>query len=131
MTPERKELDFWDSIGEVPPFVEECGIDWEKTMDEYHELKKREDDVLFQTENEKYLKAIESITLEDVTRMEEEGKLPQKLLDVVKLDSDLHFRFIKIPTMTPSTGGYIFDDIVVQDLSEEKFEEMEAAVTAS
>ena len=27
MKPERKEIEFWLKIGEVPPFVKECGID--------------------------------------------------------------------------------------------------------
>ena len=32
------------------------------------------------------------------------------------------FKFIKLPHMTPSTGGYIFDDIRTYDKSEELYE---------
>lgn len=131
MTPERKEMDFWDSVHEVPPFVKECGIDWDRMMEEYHETKRKEQDELFQEENEKYLKAINSLTMEDIEKFEEEGKLPSKISDIVKLDSDLKFRFLKIPSMTPSTGGYIFSDLIIPDLSEEKYEIMEEAATVS
>ena len=55
MTPERKEIAFWDKINEVPPFVKECGIDWDKLLDEYKSEKLSEDDELFKIENQKYL----------------------------------------------------------------------------
>jgi hypothetical protein len=29
----------------------------------------------------------------------------------VSLDTDMRFHFNKIPSMTPSTGGLVFDDI--------------------
>lgn len=42
MTPERKEIEFWEKIGEVPPFVKECNIDWDELVKKYHEdVKKR------------------------------------------------------------------------------------------
>lgn len=38
--------------------------------------------------------------------------LPKSILDVVTLSpEDMKFYFINIPDMTPTTGGYIFDDI--------------------
>ena len=37
MTPERKEIEFWERIGEVPPFVEECGIDWDGLLKKHKE----------------------------------------------------------------------------------------------
>ena len=43
---------------------------------------------------------------------EEEGKLPQVLETLVTLNSaDMRLYFKKIPNRTPSTGGYVFDDI--------------------
>ena len=33
MTPEIKEIEFWVSINEVPPFVKECNIDWDKLVE--------------------------------------------------------------------------------------------------
>ena len=29
MTPEAKEIAFWLSVGERPPFVDECKIEWD------------------------------------------------------------------------------------------------------
>lgn len=112
MTPERKEIEFWERIGEVPPFVEECGIDWNALVAKYHEDVKREADELFQRENNRYLKALSELTKDDIATFEEDGTLPKSILDVVTLSpEDMKFYFINIPDMTPTTGGYIFDDI--------------------
>ena len=114
MTPERKEIEFWEKIGERPPFVDECGIEWERLVEEYHETIKREADELFQSENQKYLDALEGLTKEDVEAFEEDGELPKAITDIVTLSpSDMKFYFIRIPDMTPTTGGYIFNDIKI------------------
>ena len=111
MTPEKKEIGYWLRIGEVPPFVKECDIDWDALVANYLEEKKKEDNEIFQEENEKYLKALNELTNKDIELFEEEGELPQSILDVVTLDTDMHFYFKRIPAMTPSTGGFAFDDI--------------------
>lgn len=111
MTPERKEIEFWLSINERPPFVEECGIEWDKLVDEYKKTKESENDSLFQIENEKYLSAIEKLTNEETEKFYDSGELPKSLKSLVTVDNDSHFKFIKIPNMSPSTGGYMFDDI--------------------
>ena len=36
MTPEKKEIGFWTKINEVPPFVKECGIDWNVLVEKYY-----------------------------------------------------------------------------------------------
>lgn len=122
MTPERKEIEYWLSINEVPPFVSECGIDWDKLVKEYYEIKKNEEDAIFQEENEKYLNALNSLTNENVEDFYENGTIPQSLNKIVTLGNDMIFRFIKLPNMTPSTGGYIFDDISVNETSELEYE---------
>ena len=111
MTPEKKEICYWVKIDEVPPFVEECGIDWERLVKEYLEEKKKEEDELFKQENEKYLEALNNLTQKDIELFEDEGELPECIADVVTLDTDMHLYFKKIPSMTPSTGGFVFDDI--------------------
>lgn len=112
MKPERKEIEFWEKIGERPPFVDECNIPWEELVQEYHETIKREADELFQAENKKYLEALDNLTKEDIDAFEEDGSLPKSITDVVTLSpKDMKFYFIRIPDMTPTTGGYIFDDI--------------------
>lgn len=111
MTPEKKEIGYWLKIGEVPPFVKECGIEWDKLVNNYLEEKKKEEDELFQQENSKYLEALNALTKKDIEAFEEEGEIPQYILDIVSLDTDMRFHFNKIPSMTPSTGGLVFDDI--------------------
>ena len=47
MTPERKEIEFWERIGRDHPLSKECGIDWDGLVEQYHETVKREADELF------------------------------------------------------------------------------------
>ena len=129
MTPERKEIEFWEKIGEIPPFVDECGIEWERLVEEYHETVKKEADELFQAENGKYLEALNNLTKEDIDAFEEDGALPKSISDIVTLSpSDMRFYFIRIPDMTPTTGGYIFDDMKIG--MEERGIETEAFIPA-
>ena len=112
MTPEKKEIEYWLKINELPPFVKECGIDWDALVEKYKKEKEEENNALFQEENQKYLDALEEITNDEVEEFEEEGKLPQVLETLVTLNSaDMRLYFKKIPNRTPSTGGYVFDDI--------------------
>ena len=111
MTPERKEIEFWTKINEVPPFVKECNIDWDKLVEEYNKTKEEENDMLFKAENERYLKALNELTDADVAEFESECKLPTSITSIVTMGADLRFYFKKIPNKTPSTGGYVFDDI--------------------
>lgn len=123
MTPERKEIEYWLAIGKTPPFVDECGIDWDAKVKEYLAIKEEENNIIFQEEDAKYLQALESLSEDDINEFEDDGTIPSQLLKIVTLDSDMHFKFIKLPHMTPSTGGYIFDDIVSKDESEKKYED--------
>ena len=129
MTPERKEIEFWEKIGERPPFVDECNIPWERLVEEYYQTVEKEKNELFQTENGKYLAALENLTKEDITLFEEEGELPKSITELVTLSpKDMRFYFINIPDMTPTTGGYIFQDIKID--MEENGIETEAFVPA-
>lgn len=122
MTPERKEIEYWLSINEIPPFVNECGIDWEKLVEEYHKTIEQENNAIFQEENAKYLDALNSLTKSDIDDFNDDGTIPQSLSKIVTLGADMHFRFIKLPSMCPSTGGYIFDDLLIEDYSEKEYE---------
>lgn len=125
MKPEKKEIEFWLSIGERPPFVDDCGIDWDSVVNEYLEEKKVEDSLLFKTENEKYLMLLSTVTEEERNKFIEEGEIPKRFDDVVVMDSDLHFYFKNIPNITPSTSGNVIDDFMSEftfDLVEDDFE---------
>ena len=112
MTPEKKEIEYWVKINEVPPFVKECGIDWDALVEQYKKGKEEENYALFQEENKKYLEALEEITNDEVVEFEEEGILPKSIENLMTLNSaDMRLHFKKIPDKTPSTGGFVFDDI--------------------
>lgn len=119
MTMERKEVEYWVRIGEKPPFVEECGMDWDKIVNDYLQLKAEEENALFKEEDAKYIEALSKLSKEDIQAYEEDDIIPQSILNIVTLGSDLHFYFNKLPNMTPSTGGYIFDDLSIDDISDE------------
>ena len=111
MTPERKEIEFWVKINEVPPFVKECNIDWDGIVKKHLEEVEQEKNELYETENAKYLAALDTITNKDVEEFENEGKIPAVLSTIVTMGSDMRLYFKKIPNKTPSTGGFVFDDI--------------------
>lgn len=111
MTPERKEIEFWTKINEIPPFVKECNIDWDNLVENYKKEIEEEQNELFKNENEKYLEAIESITNKEIEEFENEGKIPTAISSIMTLGTDMRLYFKKIPNKTPSTGGFIFDDI--------------------
>ena len=111
MTPERKEIEFWVKINEVPPFVKECNIDWDGLVKKHLEEVEQENNELYATENAKYLAALDTITNKDVEEFESEGKIPAVLSTIVTMGSDMRLYFKKIPNKTPSTGGFVFDDI--------------------
>lgn len=114
MTPEKKEIEFWLSIGKEPPFVKECGIDWEGLVKKYLEDKKAEETEAFKSENSKYLACLAALKPADVRAFEEEGKLPPSISSMMILGPDFRLRFKALPEMTPTTGGFVFDDITIQ-----------------
>lgn len=111
MTPEKKEIDFWLKVGEVPPFVKECEQDWDELVAKRKDEKKAEEDALFKEENDKYLQALNELTNDEIKAFEEDGEIPASISAIMTLDTNMRLYFKKIPSMTPSTGGLIFDDI--------------------
>lgn len=122
MTPERKELEFWSKVNETPPFVDECGIEWNRLLEDFKKEKEEENSELFKTENDKYLNIIDNLTSEDYDAFEEEGKIPSSILSMMTLGTDMKLYFKKIPNKTPSSGGYIFEDLMRSEATAESFE---------
>ena len=130
MTPERKEIEYWVRSNKVPPFVTECGINWEELVKNYKEMLEKENDIVFQEENAKYLKALTELTDDDYKAFDEDDEIPKSLLEIVTLNNDMHFYFKKLPNMKPTTGGYIFDDLAYDyyrsfEKSELEFEKLD------
>jgi hypothetical protein len=111
MTPERKEIEYWVKIKQVPPFIKEIGQDWDKLVSDYQEELKQETDETYQIENEKYLNALNNLSEAEIREFETEGVIPSSLNSIVTMNSDMHFYFKKLPDKKPSTGGFVFDDI--------------------
>lgn len=119
MTMEDKEIKYWDSIDEVPPFVEECGMNWSEIRADYlvrmEELKKTELQVIV---NE-YNRLIDALTIEDVEAFEETGEIPKSFLKIVH--EDVHSDALLANDYDVKIGS-IFDirDKVFNDNSEEE-----------
>ena len=80
-------------------------------MEKYKEEDELNNNEIYRIENEKYLKALEELTDEDVEALEEEGTLPSSISEIMTLGNDARLYFKKLPDKLPSTGGYVFDDI--------------------
>lgn len=111
MTPERKEIEFWLKINEIPPFIKECNINWNELVEKYKKEIQEEQNELYETENNKYLEALNNITNKEIEDFENEGKIPTTISTIMTLGNDMRLYFKKIPNKTPTTGGFIFDDI--------------------
>lgn len=85
---EDKEIKFWMSIGQKPPFVDECGIDWEVVKKDYlerMEIVKREG----VRDEYKYLHTIleTQLTSSDFESFVENGELPSSIAKFCYVDT--------------------------------------------
>jgi hypothetical protein len=93
MTMEDKEIKFWISVNETPPFIEECGQNWEEIITEYEdrmELLKQES---IAVEVKKYNQIIDDLTAKDVDDFILDVKIPKSITAFLKLDTKT-MRFI-------------------------------------
>jgi hypothetical protein len=87
MTMEDKEIKFWKAHPEFKiPFLEECGMDWEKIVKDYDERKEREKQLGIDHVRESVEKALEKLTSEEFDAFEEEGEVPASLKKLVDFD---------------------------------------------
>ena len=134
MTMDRREVAFWTRIGEVPPFVKECGMNWEEIQKKYYEQLEKENNEKFKELDRKYEEALNSLTVEDVDEFYSDAKIPTCLDKIVMIKEDsneLKFYFRELPNMTPSSGGYIFDEISYNRVNKDNSDEIEEAVIDS
>lgn len=93
MTMEDKEIRFWTSVNETPPFIEETDMSWEEIKVDYFErmeiLKKEE----IKQEVELLDSIIDRLTQDDVDDFITELKIPKKIKEICTLDSKT-MRFI-------------------------------------
>lgn len=119
MTIEDKEIKFWVSNNMEPPYVKECGINWEEVKHDYFE---RQDELKkegIRGEKEIYDKIVENLTQDDVNKVLEDGILPDKLFKIVNEDvNDGNFYSKKYKVKI----GDIYD-IIDKDFSKEETED--------
>lgn len=118
MTIEDKEIKFWLSVGKTPPFVKECGIDWDKVVTDYKERQKKYENESVKKELEEYNKIIDSMKESDVEAFEEEGILPDELMKIIDFDENTN-EFIS--RKWGVVLGSIFD-ILEKDFSINRFD---------
>ena len=130
MTMDRREVEFWVNADKEPPFVKECGMDWEKIKENYFKQIERENNEKYQELNAQYLRCLDNLTAEEINNFIEDAEIPeslQKLVYVKDDANDLRFYFKDLNNMTPSTGGYLYDDIsmdLIFNKNETKFNEV-------
>lgn len=103
MTMEDKEIRFWAAHPEFDiPFLSECNMDWEEIHNEYKERMEREKELGIDNVRKIYEEVLNSLTLTDIEKIEEEGILPSKLEKIIDID--------------PVTGSFVskeYPDIVI------------------
>ena len=88
MTMEDKEIRFWTSIGEKPPYCDEIGMDWDEIVSDYNERMERLKEKDVQEEVEAYNEAIDRLTKAEVEAFLEDGTLPDYITSIVDEDVD-------------------------------------------
>lgn len=103
MTMEDKEIRFWESHPEFEiPFLEECGMNWDEIHQEYLDRIKREKELGIDNVRKTYDEVLDSLTQDDIEKLEDEGVLPSKLEKIIDVD--------------PVTGFFVskeYPDIVI------------------
>lgn len=88
MTMEDKEIKFWLSQNEIPPYVHEIGMNWDQMIKDYNERQKQLQTDEIQLEVNMYENAIKDLTKTEVETFMEEGIVPDRILKIVDEDTD-------------------------------------------
>lgn len=87
MTMEDKEIKFWMEHPEWEiPFLKECDMDWEKIKSDYIERKAYEKELGIDKLREVYDEILNNLTLDEIDKFEDDGKLPSALEKILVYD---------------------------------------------
>lgn len=114
MSMEDKEISFWISFGETPPFIDECGMNWDDIVNDYTkrmEDLKRED---IKEEAELYNTIIDNLTENDVDDFILNVELPKEISAFLRMDPKT-MRLISKKHNVPIGSAY--------DISDKEFQE--------
>lgn len=109
MSMEDKEIKFWLSAGKVPPYIKECGIDWDTVVEDYN---KRQEDLKreeIQLEISCYNTAIDNLSQADIDNFCENGVVPKKISDICDIKVKEHLFVSKKWNVTLGTFFDILD----------------------
>lgn len=109
MTIEDKEIKFWLSINETPPYVEECGINWNEVVNDYQQRMEQFKNDGIRAEKEQYDKIISNLKKDDINALIEEGALPDELLKFVDIDVETNSFISKAFNIKIGSLSDIFD----------------------
>lgn len=119
MTMEDKEIKFWTSIDEVPPFVDECGMDWEKIVDDYKNRIEEERKNGILDEREKYNDILNHLSNDEINDFIENGNLPSAILKISEIDPlTLNLISKKYPNTILGTVYDISEKEYIDDIDE-------------
>ena len=108
MTMEDKEIRFWESHPEFEiPFLEECGMNWDDIHQEYLDRIKMEKELGIDNVRKIYDEVLESLTSDDIDKLENDGTLPNKLEKIIDVN--------------PVTGCFVskeYPDIVIGSVAD-------------
>lgn len=86
MTMEDKEIKFWLKMNTIPPFVEECGMDWEEIKLDYIDRMKQLEEAGIKDEIIKYQSIIDNLTKKDIDNFITNGNIPSQILTFINED---------------------------------------------
>lgn len=88
MTMEDKEIKFWLSIGEKPPYCDEIGMDWDEVKAGYEKRSQERETEEIKDEIKMFENAISKLTKSEVEKFIEEGVLPESISKIVDEDAN-------------------------------------------
>lgn len=113
MTMEDKEIRFWMSHKDEfePPFIEECGMDWEKIQTDYIERMRIEKEMGVDKIRERYEEIINELTEDEVDEFLE-GEIPNELTKIITVDP-VNCTFVSkdYPDIIIGTFADVFDSL--------------------
>jgi hypothetical protein len=116
MTIEDKEIKYWISVNETPPFISDCEFYWNNIVSDYEERMEILRMEQIAIEVKKYNEIIESLTHKDVDDFILEVKIPKSITSFLRLDSKT-MRFISKEHKVSIGSAY--------DIADKEFDEDE------
>ena len=89
MTMDDKEIKYWISVDEIPPFVNEINMDWENVVKDYNERMEKLKEENIALEVKKYNEIIDKLTKKEVDDFIIEVKIPKSISSFLKLDASI------------------------------------------